>query len=112
MKTLLAGAVTGLVFLVSGTASAGMDPYIESSLIDVCKKIQNDRVLPLRKTVRGYNLSYEEIGEKLVCNGYSVLAWADVNGAERTGADIKRKVGSVTITDLALAGERWEVTVD
>lgn len=109
MKVLMASAVAGLVFLASGTASAGMDPFVEVRLIDVCKKISNDRVIPLRHAVKGYNLSYEEIGEKLVCNGYNVVAWAQVNGASKTAGDLKRKVGTVTISDLAMAGERWEV---
>lgn len=109
MRMLLASTLTTLALLAGGTASAAMDRNIESALIDVCKKISSDRVIPLRSTVKGYNLSYEVIGEKLLCNGYNVIAWAQINGAERTADDMHRVLGTVTISDLAKQGALWEV---
>ena len=99
-SALLAGA--------SFNASATMDPYVEEALIDICKTTISNKPIRLLTTVKSYRLTEKTIAEKLICNGDSVIDFAEKHNAFKTANRLKRRLGKVTITDIA-AVDKWSV---
>ncbi|TRX53995.1 DUF3718 domain-containing protein [Thalassomonas sp. M1454] len=104
MKTLTkiaAVSLTSASLLVAFNSSATMDNYMESALIDVCKKAQQDNVLQLRKTIKGYRLNEKTVAMGLMCNGENVISFAENNGAFKTANHLDKKLGGADIVDIA-----------
>ncbi len=101
--------VVALSLGVVGNAQAMSSDYIEQALISTCKSIASDRVGNMKRTLREHRLTVPLIGEKLLCNGMHVVAFAESRGAERTAGYLEQRVGRVEIIDIAT---NWSVQVD
>jgi len=110
MKTKLTSLIIASAFLAGASfnSSAAMDPYIETALIDVCKAVKSNKLVRYSNTMRSYRFKDKMIAERLMCNGDNVIAFAEKHNAFKTAARLKRRVGSVSITDIA-ALDKWSV---
>ena len=72
--------VVALSLGVVGNAQAMSSDYIEQALISTCKSIASDRVGQMQRTLREHRLTVPLIGEKLLCNGMHVVAFAESRG--------------------------------
>ncbi|WP_448548842.1 DUF3718 domain-containing protein [Thalassotalea fusca] len=110
MKTKLTSLIIASAFLAGASfnTSAAMDPYLEKSLIDVCKAVKSNKLIKYSTTMRSYRFRDKMIVDRLMCNGDNVIAFAEKHNAFKTAARLKRRVGKVTITDIA-ALDKWSV---
>jgi hypothetical protein len=99
--TLLAAVATLSLLALSSPSYAAMDPYLEKSLISVCKAAKSNSVLKLTQTTKSYRLKTKTVALKLMCNGDDVITFAERHGAERTAAKLQKSIGKVDITDVA-----------
>lgn len=101
IKSIALIALTSATLFAASNASAAMDPYLESALIDVCKSAQRDNVLNMRSTIKGYHLKETTIAVNLVCNGENVVSFAENHGAHKTASHLEKRLGDSEIIDLA-----------
>jgi hypothetical protein len=100
-RTLLAVAASLPLITVALPSHAAMDPYLEKSLINVCKAAKSNNLLKLIKTTKYYNLKTKKVALKLMCNGEDVISFAERHGADKTAAKLQRSIGRVDIIDVA-----------
>jgi len=101
-KTLLALAASLSVLAMSLPSQAAMTPYLEKSLIEVCKAAKSNSVIKLNNTTKSYHLKTKTVALKLMCNGEDVISFAERNGAVKTAAKLQKSIGNVSITDVAV----------
>ncbi|WP_372871009.1 DUF3718 domain-containing protein [Shewanella sp.] len=97
------------------SATAAMDPYVENTLISVCKAGMSNSVVRFNDTMKDYRINEQRIFPKLVCNGETFYNFALSHGANRTAERISRYLpGEVIIKDLSmnLSDELIYVTFD
>ncbi|QSX31067.1 DUF3718 domain-containing protein [Shewanella cyperi] len=100
MKALITATVLALS---SFGATAAMDPYVETTLISVCKTGLSNNQVQFTKTMQENRINESRIFPRLVCNGESFHQFAINNGADRTANRIARYLpGKVTIHDLTM----------
>ncbi|WP_341503400.1 DUF3718 domain-containing protein [Gallaecimonas sp. GXIMD4217] len=112
-RTILLPALASAgLLMMAAPSQAAMDPYIEGALVQVCKEtMQNDR-LGLSSTMQEYRLRYPTVVQKVVCNGEEIYDFAQIHGADKTAAMLRKRgrLGIVTIRDVAMAdNEKWYV---
>ena len=100
-KTLLAAAATLPLLALALPTHAAMDPYLEQSLINVCKAAKSNSPLKLHLTTKSYHLKTKTVALKLMCNGEDVISFAERYGADKTAAKLQKSIGKVGITDMA-----------
>lgn len=107
----LAGAA---VVMLSTPALAGINPYVEHALVQICRASISNKTVQLHERVKEYRLTYPVIAEKLVCNGQNVYQFAVSHNADKTAAAIfsRGRMGVVTIEDLSKTASNtdWSVS--
>ncbi len=101
LKSLALIAITSSTLMVAFNASAAIDPYLESALIDVCKSAQKNNVLRMRNTIKGHHLKEKTVALNLVCNGQDVISFAENSGADKTASHLEKRLGGTQIIDIA-----------
>ncbi|NMP15239.1 MULTISPECIES: DUF3718 domain-containing protein [unclassified Thalassotalea] len=101
MKALTLAAVMATSMGFTMNATAGMDPYLENALIQVCKSAQADDLGDMRRTIKGYHLKEKTVAAKVVCNGENIVNFAENAGAYNTASHLQERLGGSEITDLA-----------
>jgi hypothetical protein len=100
-KTLLALTATLSVLAISLPSQAAMTPQMEQALIDVCKAVKSNSPFQLKTVTKSYRLNTKTVAIKLMCNGESVINFAESNNAVKTAATLQQSIGNVSISDVA-----------
>lgn len=102
MKNLLMTLTLSSVLVFSQQAKGEkLSPYIENSLIDVCKVSLTDKRYAFKKTLKSYRLKMKTVARKLVCNGTDIADFAEQHGAHKIAKSLNDSLGKVTISDIA-----------
>jgi hypothetical protein len=105
-------AICTLAPVISVVASvpsqAAVTPYVETALVEVCKSAKRNNVYQFKKTTAAYRLNDKTVALKVMCNGDSIIKFAEKYNALETSAYLAKTLGKVSITDLAKV-EKYQV---
>ncbi len=100
-KTLFALTAVLSVLTISLPSQATGTPHMEQALIDVCKAVKSNSPFQLRAVTKSYRLNTKTVALKVMCNGESIINFAETNNAVRTAAKLQQSIGNVNISDIA-----------
>ena len=101
LRIALLTTLSSVTLLAGFSSNAAMDPYIERSLIEVCKSAQSNKVLRMRSTIKGHHLNEKTVATKVMCNGTDIISFAHNSGAIKTATRLEQNLGRSQIVDLA-----------
>jgi hypothetical protein len=102
-NTIIALVTTVSAFSFIAPSQAAMSPYMESSLVEVCKAAKSNKMHKFNKSKKPFHLTSKMLALKVSCNGQSIVEYAESNGAHKIANHLKKGMGSVSIIDIAAA---------
>ena len=112
LTTTVLSAITGLTLTTASFSStAAMEPSFEKQLVSVCVAAKENKKLALKNAIEDLHSKPKVIALGLVCNGKSVIEFAESYGAFKTANTLQKSLGSTSITDIAHS-KKFSVNID